>query len=320
VEPEAAPVDRNLRLVSGFARDYFGDNDHPLYATLKVSENCNDRCDFCDYWMNKVPEVGTDVLKRIIDNISKGSVTVLSFEGGEPTLRPDLKDLLKFAKERSFYVMLTTNGLLLDKVPMDEYAEYFDFLHLSIDEEHRNVYLLDRLKELRKKYKVNVQTVVTKNNLEKLEYKVKKAHEAGAKILAMPVVYYPGLPDLRPDPKKLYQVLYDLKRKYGDTLNNGPAVIQTLVRERRCRSLSISVEPNGDLFYPCPFVGEKIGNLAETPLSVLMSAENAKKGRERMAACRLNCPLYLHAETSTFSSLRALLPYAWGMVKWAMID
>jgi len=245
-------VNRNLRLVSGFVHDYFGDNDHPLYATLKVSNNCNDRCDFCDFWMNQVPEVGTEKLEKVIDNISKGSVTVLSFEGGEPTLRPDLKELLRFAKDRSFYVMLTTNGLLLDKVPMDDYAEYFDFLHLSIDEEHRNTYLLDRLKDLRKKYKVNVQTVVTRNNIDKLEYKVMKAHEAGAKILAMPVVYYPGLPDLRPDPVKLHSLLRELKRKYGDTLNNGPAVIDALVKGRVCRSLSISVEPNGDLVYPAP--------------------------------------------------------------------
>ncbi len=313
-------MNRNLRLVSGFLHDYFGDNDHPLYATLKVSNNCNDRCDFCDFWMNQVPEESTETLKKIIDNISKGSVTVLSFEGGEPTLRPDLKELLKYAKDRSFYVMLTTNGLLLDKVPMDEYAEYFDFLHLSIDEEHRNTYLLDRLKDLRKKYKVNVQTVVTKNNIDKLEYKVQKAHEAGAKILAMPVVYYPGLPDLRPDPVKLHDVLVDLKKKYGDTLNNGPAVIETLVRGRVCRSLSIMVEPNGDLVYPCPFIGKSIGSLAETPLNELMAKKEAKLGRERMRQCKLNCPLYLHAETSTFSSLRALLPYAMGMAKWALLD
>jgi len=67
-------------------------------------------------------------------------------------------------------------------------------------------------------------------------------------------------------------------------------------------------------------VGKKIGSLADTPLNELMSSPEAKEGRQRMRSCELNCPLYLHAETSTFSSLRALLPYAMGMAKWALSD
>ena len=53
----------------------------------------------------------TAEVKRIIDIIvDDARVPTVSFTGGEPTLRPDLPDLIAYAKSRRLRTNLITNG------------------------------------------------------------------------------------------------------------------------------------------------------------------------------------------------------------------
>ncbi|TRM97479.1 radical SAM protein, partial [Sulfolobus sp. E1] len=131
-------MNRDIKAIKWFiSTQILKDPFKPAYATFKVTSRCNLRCTFCSpsYYSGELGEGSKERIKRIIDNLKDSSIVVLSFEGGEPTLRPDILELLSYAHDGSFYVMLTTNGYRLkDENFLVKLADNIDFLHYSIDE------------------------------------------------------------------------------------------------------------------------------------------------------------------------------------------
>ncbi|BBD72527.1 heme biosynthesis protein [Sulfodiicoccus acidiphilus] len=317
-------MNRDLKALSWFLRtQLLGDNFRPAYATFKVTSRCNLRCTFCSpsYYDGSLGEADTETVKRIIDNIRRSSIVVISFEGGEPTTRRDILELLRYAHDGSLYVMLTTNGYRMsDETFLSKVGEVVDFVHYSIDEYHWNVKALEDLCKLRQYgLKVNVQTVVTKHNLNRLEDKVKAVQRCRYKLLVLPAVDYPtSKVKLAPDPMELYKVLSDLKRRYGSVLNNSWGFIEALVAKRRPKRLtsySITIYPNGDLPYPDDMEGVVVGNLSRERLESIMSSSTVKDLQSKMLldAARFE---YLHLQTSMFNDIRDLAHYVWEMGRW----
>ncbi len=309
-------TNRNMRALTGYVSNYVrGEFDHPFYASFKITHRCNLRCAFCNVWADKVPDLPTSDVCSIVDNLSRSSTFTISFEGGEPLLRKDIGDVLRYTHDCSNYILFTTNGLLIDKRPFEEYARYFDFLELSIDEGHGNVHLFDRLDYFTDLgIKTTVQTVVTKHDLGTIEQKVEKVHEHGHKILIMPAFAFEGTEDLTPDLIELREVIMRLKRRYGTTLTTSSSYIESFDTPYTCRTLSIMIEPNGDLIYPCMPIGTRLGNLLESDLGTLMTSAQARADRKRMLNCDKHCLIYCHAESSHLMSLRKLVPYARNIV------
>ncbi|MCL5788443.1 MAG: radical SAM protein [Candidatus Marsarchaeota archaeon] len=314
-------MNRNLRILLWLARNYgLGKYDWPAYITFKTTTVCNLRCAYCNptYWNGSILPVDTPRTLKIIDNMAKSSAFVLSFEGGEPTLRPDLIDLLKRAHENSFYTFVTTNGTRLFDLPLHQLAENLDYLHISIDEYHNNMRLFDKLGILREAgLKVNVQTVVSSKTLSRLEEKVKRVREHKFKLLAMPVIDYPGNMRLSPDPAAYRAELQRLKGIYGGTLNNSMDYIDAWSGGYECKSMAVQVEPNGDLVYPCDFKGGVLGNLAEYSLGELLSCDKAKKMKS-VCSTGKPCGQYLHMQTSAMASIGGLVRYGVPMMKWTL--
>ncbi len=309
-------MNRNVRAIRGYVSNYLRrDFDNPFYASFKITHRCNLRCGFCNVWADKVPDLPTADVCTVIDNLSSASTFTISFEGGEPLLRKDMGEVLRYTHDCSNYILFTTNGLLIDKRPFEEYANYFDFLQLSIDEGHENVHLFDRLGYFTDLgIKTTIQTVVTKYDLDKIEDKVEKAYQFGHKILVMPAFAFDGTEDLTPDLAQLREILLRLKKQYGTTLTTSRAYIDSFDAPYTCKTLSIMIEPNGDLIYPCMAIGNRLGNLLETNLSDLMRSDRARDDRQTMLACSKRCLIYCHAETSHLMSLKSLIPYARNVV------
>ena len=61
------------------------------------------------------PELSTEEVKGIIDQVAAWGVEVFNPLGGEPFIRTDLEDLLAYAVRRGFYVTVTTNGTLINE-------------------------------------------------------------------------------------------------------------------------------------------------------------------------------------------------------------
>ena len=83
---------------------------------LEVTERCNLRCKFCFADGGKATADPTmDTLKAaVLDIVRQCGQPLLQLSGGEPTLRDDLPELVRFAKEAGCsYVQLNTNGIRL---------------------------------------------------------------------------------------------------------------------------------------------------------------------------------------------------------------
>lgn len=101
---------------------------HPLippeHVYFSLTNRCNLRCKMCEISKNSTPEdseLSTDKVKDIIMQIRGMGINHIIFSGGEPLLRKDLVEIIKFAHENNIQMVdLITNGTMLDDIIMKE--------------------------------------------------------------------------------------------------------------------------------------------------------------------------------------------------------
>ncbi len=88
----------------------------PLYTLFELTYRCNLRCRHCyiPEVDRKTAELETSRVKMVIKDISLLGGLYMVFTGGEVFLRGDIFELCKFAKGLGFFVIVFTNGTLLD--------------------------------------------------------------------------------------------------------------------------------------------------------------------------------------------------------------
>ncbi len=140
-----------------------------------VTDRCNMNCKFC-YGPEKVEDFSTAKGLKIIDGFKNDGAEKIVFTGGEPLLRDDLAELIKYAKKKRLYTILHTNGLLLTKEKLRLFGKYLDQINLPLDgyDEKTNSMLrrkdsfkkvMDILKDLKgNDLRIVISTVVTKLN------------------------------------------------------------------------------------------------------------------------------------------------------------
>jgi len=82
----------------------------PILASLKVTQNCNLSCSHCPWKNNIHNELSTEQWKKILEKVRDRGCTLVTFEGGEPTLRPDLQELIEYGSELGLSTLVVTNG------------------------------------------------------------------------------------------------------------------------------------------------------------------------------------------------------------------
>ncbi|UCH77822.1 MAG: radical SAM protein [Candidatus Coatesbacteria bacterium] len=108
----AKPEEIYRKLIYATAR-----NLTPLAVMCNLTYRCPLRCAHC-YATDFTPgaeELDLAAYRALFDELTAMGTLFLTFSGGEPTLRPDLLDLLAAARERHFAVRLFTGGTLLDE-------------------------------------------------------------------------------------------------------------------------------------------------------------------------------------------------------------
>jgi radical SAM protein with 4Fe4S-binding SPASM domain len=83
----------------------------PLRMDLALTFRCQNDCIHCYAGgPHETPELNTQQWKLVIDKLHEIGVFILTFTGGEPTLREDLPELLVYAQEKGMVTGLITNG------------------------------------------------------------------------------------------------------------------------------------------------------------------------------------------------------------------
>jgi len=89
-------------------------NRVPLIAYLELTLKCNLHCAHCYNAHRPQPELKTDEIKIVLDDLGKLGCLDLVFTGGEPCVRKDFEEILWYAREKRFCVTLKTNGSMID--------------------------------------------------------------------------------------------------------------------------------------------------------------------------------------------------------------
>ena len=93
---------------------YLSATRRPLLVHFEVTLRCNARCSFCDYWKTD-PSAKERELKSFADAARFFNPMLVTFTGGEPTLRRDLEEIVSAVDRavRLKYVTLITHGGML---------------------------------------------------------------------------------------------------------------------------------------------------------------------------------------------------------------
>jgi MoaA/NifB/PqqE/SkfB family radical SAM enzyme len=86
----------------------------PVLVHFEVTHRCNARCGFCDYWRTS-PAAREHEVASFAAAARFFNPLMITFTGGEPTLRPDLEQLVQAvaAAVRVKYITVITHGAML---------------------------------------------------------------------------------------------------------------------------------------------------------------------------------------------------------------
>lgn len=124
---------RKALLLPRFVRARWRGRPAPLIVGLSITARCNLRCSFCfgRYYEQKVEDISLSDLLGLIENLADAGCLHINYSGGEPLLRKDIPDILRFTVDRGIITAVSTNGILVDRY-LDVLKE-IDFVSVSLD-------------------------------------------------------------------------------------------------------------------------------------------------------------------------------------------
>lgn len=158
-----------------------------LQTRLTVTNKCNSRCNYCNYPNRIQEELTTEQIFDLIDQLVRNGTKRLLLYGGEPLVRKDIWDIVDYAKKSGLYVSLISNGYLVKK-NIDKINK-LDLLVLSFDgpekahdsnrEKGSYKKVTEAIKIASKKVNLATITILTKNNIEYIDYILEEAKKHG---------------------------------------------------------------------------------------------------------------------------------------------
>ncbi|MDH4123659.1 MAG: radical SAM protein [Thermoplasmata archaeon] len=112
----AGQADKIFRIAAGCQG--IGCFGYPVHPVFEITARCNLKCDHCHASGGESDgseELSTGEIKtRVIDSLAQvEDFKSLIFSGGEPLLRDDLFELIRYSRERGFYPIIATNATLI---------------------------------------------------------------------------------------------------------------------------------------------------------------------------------------------------------------
>jgi MoaA/NifB/PqqE/SkfB family radical SAM enzyme len=169
----------------------------PVLVNFEVTMRCNAHCSFCDYWKTDPAARATEV-NSFADAARYFNPMVITFTGGEPTLRRDLEDIVSGvdrAISTKYMTLLTHGGMLTPERARSIWKAGINQFNISLDyldERHDHargipgltakiMKTIPRMREIGISG-IRFNTVIKRDNLDQLLPIVARARELGCGV------------------------------------------------------------------------------------------------------------------------------------------
>ena len=108
----------------------------PFQVLVQLTNKCNMRCSFCDFWPNVAPrseELSVTDYKRLSRELKELGTFLVSIEGGEPLVRPDLVGIVEALSEHHVTALFTNGWLLTEDLAKSLFDAGLVHANVSID-------------------------------------------------------------------------------------------------------------------------------------------------------------------------------------------
>lgn len=173
----------------------------PLMVILKITNKCNTACSYCigkyyeRYEKEKHRELTNEQWFSIIDELAASGTRRITILGGEPLLREDIGEIIDYIKYKEIDCGLGTNGLLVPEKIKD--ISKLNTITISLDgdkdahDANRGKGTFEKVMEAIKVVKsyeipLHVNTTITKNNINSIDYVMELAKKTGFFIQIKP--------------------------------------------------------------------------------------------------------------------------------------
>jgi radical SAM protein with 4Fe4S-binding SPASM domain len=283
----------------------------PLRMDMALTFRCQNDCIHCYAGgPHETPEMTTDQWKQAIDRLSDAGVFILTFTGGEPTLRDDLPELLVYAQKKGIVTGLISNGRRLkDKAYVETLEKAgLDFVQITLESHKPKVHdtmtkatgswketVIGIKNAVQSQIYVSTNTTLSKHNAEDFLTTVDYIKELGVDAFGCNSLIYSGkapeasnefalstdelkvlLPKIREKANLLgLKFLWYTPTQYCDL---NPLQLGLGVKSCTAALINACVGPNGDV-YPCQSYFESLGNILTDPWQKIWQNPLAEKIR-----------------------------------------
>ena len=109
---------------------------HPYKCIVQVTNRCNMKCSFCDFWPNGVPssqELSLDDYRKLADELASLGCFIVSIEGGEPLVRSDIVEIVRIFAKKHVPILFTNGWYVDEKIAHDFFQAGLAQIGVSID-------------------------------------------------------------------------------------------------------------------------------------------------------------------------------------------
>lgn len=254
----------------------------PINATIELVTQCNLRCEHCYIPAHTSTGLPFEQITSILDQLHEMGTLYLLLTGGEIFLRPDIMEIIRYARRKGLRVTLFSNATCVTEEQIAELKELhitqfsctiFSMnpeIHDAITGVKGSLQKTLRTMALVKKYGIpgDVKNVIMKRNLADWKAVHEYAVENGFSHVAPPNVVPKSNGDKSPLELALnFEQTRDVWRQQDECGLKEPFQKGWNESDYICKPLqnSIFIDSNGDL-YPCISLYYKFGNILQQPL------------------------------------------------------
>jgi len=256
----------------------YKESNRPFSVLLELTQKCMCNCIHCYLAENNNDDLSLEEIKDLFTQLKNIGVINLGLTGGEPFLRKDIFEIIKFTFENHFFMSILTTAILLDQDKIKLLKKYnvnqFEISLLGGKSETHDMIMnykgafnktIENIKLLKKQNAIiSLKATILKQNYKELKQMSELANNLGVQFSANISI----APKTDGDKSPLNYILNEEELKEIDLklINGGliPGEDYSKGALLICNAgkLSIGISSNGEI-YPCLLFRKSIGNIRE---------------------------------------------------------